>query len=140
MAHAMLHDSAVPYGTGPRTLRYPALRAGLLSGRPCGTLRYKQLSQLGGWRGMHIRRTSPTAKVFFNLLQRLTLCLRKEDRRGQKKNDRETGKEKEHARVSVLSHHGEEDGRQRSRNQLVDHQRDTHSIRPYPGGHQLRER
>src|SRR6266700_6782576 len=24
-------------------------RTGLLSGRPCGTLRYKQLSQLGGW-------------------------------------------------------------------------------------------
>src|SRR5258708_5461861 len=48
------HDSAVPYGTGPRTLRYPALRAGLLSGRPCGTSRYKQLSQLGGWIGMHI--------------------------------------------------------------------------------------
>src|SRR6266702_7579915 len=23
-------------------------------GRLCGTLRYKQLSQLGGWRGMHI--------------------------------------------------------------------------------------
>jgi len=67
MAHAMRHltpqaqgtgteewggggDSAVPYGTGPRPLRYPALRAGLLSGRPCGTLRYKQLSQLEGWR------------------------------------------------------------------------------------------
>jgi hypothetical protein len=46
--------SAVPYGTGPRILRYPALRAGLLSGRPCGTLRYEQLSQLGGGREMHI--------------------------------------------------------------------------------------
>src|SRR5258708_31019241 len=45
--------SAVPFGTGPRTLRYPALRAGLLSGRPCGTLGYKQLSQLGGWKVMH---------------------------------------------------------------------------------------
>ena len=31
-----------------------ALRAGLLTGRPSGTLRYKPLSQLGGWRGMHI--------------------------------------------------------------------------------------
>jgi hypothetical protein len=41
------HDSAVPYGTGPRTTRYPALRAGLLSGRPYGTLGYKQLHSLG---------------------------------------------------------------------------------------------
>src|SRR5713226_6928803 len=63
--------SAVPYGTGLPGPLYPALvrrctfvlilyslyapnRTGLLSGRPCGTLRYKQLSQLGAGRGMHI--------------------------------------------------------------------------------------
>src|SRR5713226_8249233 len=63
--------SAVPYGTGLPGPLYPALvrrctfvlilyslyapnRTGLLSGRPCGTLRYKQLSQLRGWKGMHL--------------------------------------------------------------------------------------
>jgi hypothetical protein len=33
---------------------YAPNRTGLLSGRPCGTLRYKQLSQLRGWKGMHL--------------------------------------------------------------------------------------
>src|SRR5882762_5221246 len=45
------------FGAGPSFSScslYAPNRTGLLSGRPCGTLRYKQLSQLGGGRGMHI--------------------------------------------------------------------------------------
>ena len=47
----------------------------------------------------------PAAEIFFNLFQRLTLRLRQQERRGQKKNDREPSKQKEHPRVSILPHH-----------------------------------
>src|SRR4051794_28882432 len=79
-------------------------------------------------------------EVPFDLLQRLSLCLRQEERHSYQVNDGEAGKEKEHRGVAVFADYRQKDSCQCGRDQLIDYEGDAHAIGPNACWHKFRER
>jgi hypothetical protein len=71
---------------------------------------------------------SSFGKPLLDFFQRLALCLGKEKRGGEEVNHCESCEKKKHCGIPVLARHWQEDHGEGGGNQLIDDQRNAHSV------------
>src|SRR5262249_27951400 len=81
----------------------------------------------------------PRLEVLLDFLKGLTLGFGKEECHYREVDDSKSGKEKKHRRITIFADDGKKDSSERCRDELVDDERDTHSIGADACGHEFGE-